>query len=200
MTEMRQFNTGATRNVDTNKYDYEAFLSPLVLEAYAAYMHKNRFQADGKIRDGDNWQKGIPKDAYMKSAFRHFMDLWKEHRGIPTEEGLEQALTALLFNIMGYLHEIKKAELVQYETAMEDLNKPAWRGEGLENFIFDPAANHFTHRYGALAHDAEAIEDEASDGEAARVAYSFLYAPGQGKDYTTSNDPAFPGVSGMEHG
>ncbi len=199
MTEMRQFNTGATRNVDTNKYDYEAFLSPLVLEAYAAYMHKNRFQADGKIRDGDNWQKGIPKDAYMKSAFRHFMDMWKEHRGIPTTEGLEQSLTALLFNIMGYLHEIKK-EQARVEQEIPDGVYYVDDAGNLTKFKRPLYDTHFTHRYGALAHDAEAIEDEASDGEAARIAYSFLYAPGQGKDYTTSNDPAFPGVSGMEHG
>lgn len=108
MTEMREFNTGATRNVDTNKYDPEAFLSPLVLERFMEYMHKNRFQADGKMRDGDNWQKGIPLDAYMKSGWRHFFDWWKEHRGLTTEDGLEQALCAVMFNTMGYLHEVLK--------------------------------------------------------------------------------------------
>ena len=77
---MREFDTGATRDNDTDKPDYEGFLSPLVLEAYAQYMHKNRVQADGATRDSDNWQKGIPRDQYMKSAFRHFMDLWRAHR------------------------------------------------------------------------------------------------------------------------
>ena len=108
--EVRQFDSGATRDVDTNKLDYEAFLSPLVLEAYAEYMHKNRFQRDGTIRDGDNWQKGIPTDVYMKSMWRHFFDVWKEHRGLKTEQGLEENLTALLFNVQGYLHELKKAQ------------------------------------------------------------------------------------------
>lgn len=74
---MRQFDTGATRDVDTGKPDYEAFISPRVIEAYGAYMHFNRMQADGKLRAGDNWQKGIPSDAYMKSGWRHFFDLWK---------------------------------------------------------------------------------------------------------------------------
>jgi hypothetical protein len=40
------------------------------------------------------------------------MDWWKEHRGMTTSEGLEDALCALMFNVQGYLHEHlkKKAE------------------------------------------------------------------------------------------
>ena len=73
---MRKFDSGATRDADTNKHDYEGFYSPLVMERFGAYMHRHRVQADGNLRDSDNWQKGIPKDAYIKSAFRHFMDWW----------------------------------------------------------------------------------------------------------------------------
>lgn len=102
---MRQFETGATRNSDEDKYDYEGFLSPLVLERFAEYMHKHRLQDDGTLRDSDNWQKGIPRDAYMKSGWRHFMDWWMEHRNLSSREGLEDALCALMFNIQGYLHE-----------------------------------------------------------------------------------------------
>ena len=112
MTQIRKFETGATRNIDVDKYDYEAFLSPLVLERFAEYMHKNRRQADGSLRDGDNWQKGIPKDAYMKSMFRHFFDVWKEHRGHQTPAGIEEDLCALMFNAMGMLHEIRKENSV----------------------------------------------------------------------------------------
>lgn len=108
---MREFNTGATRDIDTNKLDYEGFLSPLVLEEYAKYMNKNRVQADGSLRDSDNWQRGIPKDVYMKSMYRHFFDVWKEHRGISTEAGLRENLTAMMFNAMGYLYEdLKETE------------------------------------------------------------------------------------------
>ena len=102
---MRKFTTGATRNNDEDKYDYEGFLSPLVLERFGEYMHKHREQEDGSLGDSDNWQKGIPKDAYMKSGFRHFFDWWKEHRGYKSREGLEDALCGLMFNIQGYLHE-----------------------------------------------------------------------------------------------
>jgi len=103
---VREFATGATRNNEEGKYDYEGFLSPLVIERFAEYMHKHRLQADGKLRDSDNWQKGMPRDAYMKSGYRHFMDWWKEHRGLESREGIEEALCALLFNVQGYLHEV----------------------------------------------------------------------------------------------
>ncbi len=105
---MRKFKSGATRDNNEGKFDYEGFLSPIVIEAYGRYMHKHRKQADGKLRDSDNWQKGMPKDAYIKSAFRHFIDVWKEHRGFKGRDGLEEALCALLFNIQGYLYEYLK--------------------------------------------------------------------------------------------
>jgi len=105
---MRKFETGATRNEDNSKLDYEGFLCPLVLERFATYMHKHRIQDDGSLRSSDNWQKGIPKEAYMKSGWRHFHDWWMEHRGHESREGIEDALCGLLFNVQGYLHEILK--------------------------------------------------------------------------------------------
>jgi hypothetical protein len=106
--KIRRFRTGATRDTDLGKLDYEAFLSPIVLQRFAVYMHKHRTQKDGTVRDGDNWQKGIPKDAFMKSAWRHFMDWWLEHRGYASREGLQDALCAVIFNASGYLFEILK--------------------------------------------------------------------------------------------
>ncbi len=112
--KVRKFETGATRDTDENKLDYEAFFSPLVLERRAEFMHKNRIQPDGDLRDGDNWQKGIPKEQYAKSEWRHHHQFWKLHRGYPTvdERGnvveLEDAICALMFNLEGYLHEILK--------------------------------------------------------------------------------------------
>ncbi len=103
----RTFETGATRDVDESKLDYEGFLSPLVLKRYAEYMHRNRYQADGAVRTGDNWQKGMPFDSYMKSGFRHFMEWWALHRA--GNGASDEALCALLFNTMGYLHELLKA-------------------------------------------------------------------------------------------
>lgn len=103
---MREFKTGATRNSDEDKFDYEGFLSPVVLERFAEYMHLHRKQADGRLRASDNWQKGIPLEAYMGSGWRHFFSWWKAHRGYKTEEDIETSLCALLFNVQGYLHEL----------------------------------------------------------------------------------------------
>jgi hypothetical protein len=111
---IRTFDTGATRDTDLNKLDYEGFLSPLVLERYAQYLNKHRVQSDGQLRDSDNWQKGIPKETYIKSKFRHFIATWLLHRGYTAkdEKGnnvtLEESLCGDIFNTMGYLHELLK--------------------------------------------------------------------------------------------
>jgi hypothetical protein len=112
---VRTFDTGATRHTDNGKLDYEGFLSPAVLQEFAKYMHHHRIQSDGSQRASDNWQKGIPQDAYMKSLVRHVMDLWLLHRGhtvIRPEDGSEvtvaDALGGILFNTQGYWHEILK--------------------------------------------------------------------------------------------
>jgi hypothetical protein len=104
---MRVFATGSKRNVETGKLDFEGFLSPLVLERFARYMHHHRRQRDGALRDSDNWQKGMPRDVYMKSAWRHFMAWWMAHRQWQpsTPRQLENALCGVLFNASGYLHE-----------------------------------------------------------------------------------------------
>ena len=103
---MRRFETGATRDSDDDKLDYEGFLSPIVLQRYAEYMHQHRIQADGELRSSDNWQHGIPRIAYMKSLLRHTMDVWLFHRGSDGRDGLQDALCGVIFNAMGYLYEV----------------------------------------------------------------------------------------------
>lgn len=116
---VRQFDTGATRDVDTNKLDFDGFISPAVLEAYGTYMNYNRVLANGTRRDSDNWQKGIPLTAYMKSGWRHFVDWWRISRGYSAHENLVWAICGLLFNAMGYLHE----ELKKNPTLLKDCLK-----------------------------------------------------------------------------
>lgn len=106
--ELRKFESGATRTSEEGKFDYEGFLSPLVIREFGAFMHKNRLQPDGTLRESDNWQKGIPLDAYMKSKWRHFWETWHIHRG--GKGNIKESLCAELFNTMGYLHEILKDE------------------------------------------------------------------------------------------
>jgi hypothetical protein len=128
--EIREFPSGATKSPEGDKLDYEGFLSPIVLKRYAQYMHKHRVQSDGKLRPSNNWQKGIPRDVYMKSMWRHFMDVWMNHHGaiLPIPDRTE-ALCALLFNVMGYLHEELKQ--VDYDS---DRVEPSF--EAIMDFIW----------------------------------------------------------------
>lgn len=73
--------TGANRNPDNGKFDYEGFSNPICEYSFAKYMHGHRLLEDGTMRDSDNWQKGLPNDWLIKSLHRHFMDLWLLSRG-----------------------------------------------------------------------------------------------------------------------
>lgn len=102
----RVFSTGATRDADTSKLDYEGFLSPEVLEQFGTYMHACRTRnipPGQELRSSDNWQKGIPRDQYMKSLVRHVFEAWTQHR----QDGKVKTdvLMAILFNVQGYSFE-----------------------------------------------------------------------------------------------
>ena len=105
---MRIFKSGANRDDNDTKIDFEGHLSPLAIKAFGEYMNKHRTQSDGKRRASDNWQRGIPKDVYMKSLWRHFFDVWMIHRGHKKGD-IKDALCACFFNISGYLHEHEKS-------------------------------------------------------------------------------------------
>ncbi len=125
---MREFETGAKRDTDNGKLDYEGFYSPLVMERFAEYMHKHRQCADGSLRDSDNWQKGIPISVYFKSFIRHTMELWKAWR-VQKQVDLEIAC-AILFNVQGMILEtlksnaqeskVEKREGLHEDTALQD--------------------------------------------------------------------------------
>ncbi len=126
---IRQFSTGATRDTDRGKFAYEGFLCPFVLTRFGEYMHNHRIQSDGSVRDADNWQKGIPIEAYKDSLIRHVIDAWRVFRGeapMPKSprdpEGLEELLCAIMFNSMGYLHEMLKAKR-EFESTQFDKEK-----------------------------------------------------------------------------
>jgi len=114
---VRKFESGATRDVDDYKLDFEAGLSPIVLEAYAEYLLSCSHLPDGTSRPCDNWQKGISQVSYMKSLMRHTFDVWKLHRGYKVNDrktglpiSIKKALCAVMFNTMGYLYEELKKE------------------------------------------------------------------------------------------
>ena len=103
----RQFDSGATRDSEQGKYDFEGFLSPLVLMEYARYMDKHRHLADGTVRGSDNWQSGMPLDVYMKSLLRHVFDLWLLHR----EGEARRPETGELVDVHDALGEIGRAHV-----------------------------------------------------------------------------------------
>lgn len=117
---MRTFDTGAVRDVDSHKLDYEGHLSPLAIEAYTRYLSAKRTLPDGTLRAADNWQLGFGATSWMQSFIRHAMQLWLLHRGWPAYETRpdgtkipvtkREALCAILFNIFGQLHELVIAE------------------------------------------------------------------------------------------
>jgi hypothetical protein len=84
-------------------------------------MTKHRVQPDGSIRDSDNWQKGMPKETYVKGLWRHFLHAWTRHRGFPVRDKLaaptiEEDLCAIIFNAHGLLHELVKERLARGTT------------------------------------------------------------------------------------
>ena len=88
-----------------------------MLHEYGAYMHEHRRQADGQLRDSDNWQKGMPIAEYVKSLIRHTIDLWRAHRGavvVDRDSGEHvtkiELLCAIIFNAQGCMLEMLKQE------------------------------------------------------------------------------------------
>jgi hypothetical protein len=117
---VRRFETGATRDTDEGKLDYEGFFSPRVLRRRAEYMQEHAVQADGESRTSDNWQKGIPTEAYMKSLIRHVFHAWEIWRYAQLErfgemhssKELEDALCAVCFNAEGLLYELGRYKVI----------------------------------------------------------------------------------------
>ena len=115
---IRKFNTGANRNSDDGKFDYEGFNNPLVDLSFAKYMHHHRKLEDGTLRDADNWQKGIPVEELMKSLIRHIQDIRLIHRGIIVlEDGktvtMEEALNGAKFNINALVLSLQRGNVIQ---------------------------------------------------------------------------------------
>jgi hypothetical protein len=112
---MTKFETGATRSANEGKLDYRGFISPLAMKRFAEYMNRHRVQADGTIRASDNWKKGMPMDRYAESMVRHAFEFWQEYdlgrMGLVNDPfAMDEALCALVFNALGYLHEWELAE------------------------------------------------------------------------------------------
>ncbi len=117
--EIRQFNSGATRDTVEGKLSYVRALSPIVLQRYVQYLDVHRKQSDGSMREFDNWKQGIPKEAYLDGSGRHFVAMWLLEHGFPASDNhgpvtLEDSLCGIIFNAMGRLHELLKEKSTEF--------------------------------------------------------------------------------------
>lgn len=149
--EQRGFASGATRSTDNGKVDYEGHLSPDVLAIFGDYMNAHRVQRDGKVRASDNWQKGIPIHAYVKSLIRHTIEFWRMWRGSTVYNldskrnfTFDEVLNAILFNVMGILFELRRYPGVLNFTAMSRYSREEFEAgrapflKGAESFTQGP--------------------------------------------------------------
>jgi len=104
-SSMKKFNSGATRTSEPLE-DPEGFLSPAVIIEFNRYMAHHRTQADGEVRRADNWQRGMSKARYMRSMWRHFLDVWNYWRIPRVGDAILDSLCALMFNVHGMMLEV----------------------------------------------------------------------------------------------
>lgn len=99
--QVETYETGATRSKETT-FDPEGFINPAALVLYCEYMQRHRVQADGGLRDSDNWQKGMPTSRAIRSLLRHTLDAWLILRGHEPKSddcvSLTDAVCGVLFN------------------------------------------------------------------------------------------------------
>ena len=165
---MREFETGANRDDDHNKVDYEGSLSPLVLHRYAGYIKSKRKIEDGTIRLDDNWKKGFPIESYMKSKWRHFMATWlhySKRSDLSGCKGIEESLCAELFNTMGMLHEILKGkttnsspDLVFYPHYCFDCHRPFLSKDELSRCPYCNGVETVNHKRQCYGEEMECLE------------------------------------------
>lgn len=106
--KIRTSATGATRDTSQNKLEIGDYICPEVLIAFSEYMFKHQFQSDGTKRSGNNHKKGFgstPKetmDICFASYIRHTLDLWMEHDGFESRDGMIEAMGGAFFNLMDF--------------------------------------------------------------------------------------------------
>lgn len=125
---VREFTTGANRDRVDGKLAFHGFVSAKASRRFGAYMNKNRRLADGSLREPDNWKRGIPMPVYAESMMRHAQEVHElledavaatGIKGVcdiasvsadhPSLLAIDEAASALWFNVQGWLHERVKA-------------------------------------------------------------------------------------------
>lgn len=109
---MRKFKGGATRGNADGKINY-AHSSALAERVWCEYMHQHRIQEDGKLREPDNYKKGMDVESYRTGLAGHNKDielLLEGHKVF--EKGKEvtpfDAIMASKFNLQGLIIELMR--------------------------------------------------------------------------------------------
>ncbi len=113
MRKTRKFNTGATRDNNTDKPNYAGFFSPLVIKRFGEYMMKHQVLPDGSKRNADNWKQLFGDNhatVCFESNLRHVIDLWLIHDDMASlsRDEHQDVLCAMMFNTMAELYKILK--------------------------------------------------------------------------------------------
>ena len=118
-TVMETYESGATRTSEDGRLSYVRGLSPVVLRRYLQYLAKHRKQADGSMREFDNWKQGIPMRRSFDGLGRHFFTLWLLMEGLDIYDDsgqvdIQDVLCAIMFNTMSMLHqELMQPRIIQ---------------------------------------------------------------------------------------
>ena len=98
--KVREFTTGAIRDLDDTKEDYVETISWTAFKRYAQYMTGKK-----KKYGAGNFKKGIPIDSYEQSLLRHVQKYIENKYEDGQIEKEEDHLSAMIFNIFGIMHE-----------------------------------------------------------------------------------------------
>lgn len=106
MSQITKFKSGAIRDTQEGKTDFIETMSWSALARYAAYMTSKK----GKYGSG-NFKKGIPITSYEQSTLRHIHKyLVNKYEGGKLE-ATEDHLAAIVFNVLGIMHEEEMAKI-----------------------------------------------------------------------------------------
>lgn len=100
MKAIREFKTGAIRDVDTSKPDFIETISWTAFRKFGEYMTSKK----SKYGSG-NFKKGIPIESYEQSLVRHLQKYLENKYEGGQQEITEDHLSAMVFNIFGIIHE-----------------------------------------------------------------------------------------------
>lgn len=124
---MRKFKTGGTRSNDDGKIDY-AHLSALADRIWCEYMHFHRLQEDGKLREPDNYKRGMPFHTYRKSFLGHLQDFKLLLEGVDVREknvpkDFFDSLMGIRFNLQGMAIETMRGAIIDRKYTKGALRK-----------------------------------------------------------------------------